>query len=203
MARIETVEQLREIYKPPKGRAVEKVIHRLEKHSLRFLELSPFLVLSTLGEDGIADVSPRGEGPGFVQVLDDTTIAIPDRPGNNRIDTMRNIVANGEVGKIFFIPGVSEVLRINGDAEIRDDDDLRARFEVNGKLPATVIVIEIREIFLHCAKAIMRAALWDTETRIDRAQLPTMGQMLNDQTRANDPVESQAEMERRHEAVLY
>ena len=203
MARIETIEQLRAIYRQPKGRAALKVIPRLEQHSRRMIELSPFLVLSTTGADGIADVSPRGDAPGFAKVLDDLTVAIPDRRGNNRIDSMTNILANPAVGTIFFIPGVDEVLRINGDAEIRDDAELCAMFAVDGKLPAAVIVIRVREIFLHCAKAIMRAGLWKPDSRVERSILPTIGEMINDQVGTTDPVVSQAEVERQYARQLY
>ncbi|MGY9004261.1 MAG: pyridoxamine 5'-phosphate oxidase family protein, partial [Rhodospirillales bacterium] len=114
MARIESVEQLREIYKPSTGRAAVKVLTKLEKHSRQFIDLSPFLVMSSMGTDGIADISPRGEAPGFVQILDDMTVAIPDRPGNNRLDTFTNILSNPAVGLIFFIPGIDEILRLQG-----------------------------------------------------------------------------------------
>lgn len=203
MARIESIEKLREIYRQPKGLAATKVISRFEKHSRQMVELSPFMVISTMGEDGIADVSPRGDGPGFVKVLDDQTIAIPDRPGNNRLDTLTNILANPSVGTIFFVPGVSEVLRINGQAEIRDDADLRAKFEMRGKLPASVLVVHVREIYLHCAKAIMRSGLWKPEVQVDRSLLPTIGQMIVDQVGGDRPTDSQAEVERQYEKVLY
>jgi len=117
MSRIETVEQLRTIYRQPKALAAKKVISRLERHSKRVIGLSPFLVISTMRSDGVADVSPRGDGPGFVQVIDDNTIAMPDRPGNNHLDTLTNILSNRAVDTIFFVPGVGEVLRINGDAK--------------------------------------------------------------------------------------
>lgn len=203
MSRIETVEQLRTIYRQPKELAAKKVIPRLEKHSKHLIELSPFLVISTMGDDGIADVSPRGDAPGFVQVIDDETMAIPDRPGNNRLDTLSNILANPSVGTIFFVPGIDEVLRINGNAEIRDDEDLRQRFEVKGKLPASVILIKTKEIYLHCAKAIMRAGLWDASAQVDRKTLPTIGQMIVDQVGGNRPTESHDDVKRAYEKVLY
>lgn len=203
MSRIETIERLREIYRQPKGRAAEKVIQRLERHTRQFIEMSPFLVISTTGEDGIADVSPRGDGPGFVKIIDDETIAIPDRPGNNRLDTLTNILSNPAVGTIFFVPGIDEVLRINGTAEIRDDIELLEQFEMRGKLPATVLVIKAREIYLHCAKAIMRSGLWKPEARVERSVLPTIGQMIADQIGGERPVESHADVERSYEKVLY
>ncbi|MBT7487090.1 MAG: pyridoxamine 5'-phosphate oxidase family protein [Rhodospirillales bacterium] len=203
MAKIETIEQLRKIYKPVVGRAAEKVLYGLEKYSRQFIELSPFLVISSMGTDGVADISPRGEKPGFVQILDDLTVAIPDRPGNNRIDTFTNILSNPAVGLIFLIPGMNEVLRLQGDAEIRDDEDLMARFEVNGKLPRAVVVVKLREVYLHCAKAIMRSELWEDSNKIDRTIMPSMGQMLKEQIGSPGPAETQEEMVARHYTQLY
>jgi len=203
MAKIETIEQLRKIYKPAVGRAAEKVLYGLEKYSRQFIELSPFLVISSMGTDGVADISPRGEKPGFVKILDDKTVAIPDRPGNNRIDTFTNILSNPAVGLIFLIPGMNEVLRLQGDAEIRDDEDLMARFEVNGKLPRAVVVVKLREVYLHCAKAIMRSELWEDSNKIDRTIKPSMGQMLKEQIGSPGPAETQEEMVARHYTQLY
>ena len=203
MAKIETIEQLRKIYKPAVGRAAEKVLYGLEKYSRQFIELSPFLVISSMGTDGVTDISPRGEKPGFVKILDDKTVAIPDRPGNNRIDTFTNILSNPAVGLIFLIPGMNEVLRLQGDAEIRDDEDLMARFEVNGKLPRAVVVVKLREVYLHCAKAIMRSELWEDSNKIDRTIMPSMGQMLKEQIGSPGPAETQEEMVARHYTQLY
>ena len=203
MARIETMAELRNHYVAAKGRAVDKELQRLEKHSRRLIELSPFLILGTMGADGLTDVSPSGEAPGFVQVIDDETVAIPDRPGNNRLDTLGNILGNPAVALIFLIPGMDEVLRINGFAEIRDDDDLRQRFAVKGKLPATVLVVKIKQLYLHCPKAIMRAGLWDAATHIDRKSLPTLGRMIADQIDSAAPTEGQEEMVQRYKTQLY
>ena len=203
MARIESVEQLREIYKPSTGRAALKVLTKLEKHSRQFIDLSPFLVMSSMGTDGIADISPRGEAPGFVQILDDMTVAIPDRPGNNRLDTFTNILSNPAVGLIFFIPGVDEILRLQGDAELRDDENLKVKFEVKGKRPAAVVVVKLREVYLHCAKAIMRAELWEEASKIDRSLLPSMGQIMKEQIGSVGPAETQEEMVARNKEVLY
>jgi uncharacterized protein len=203
MARIETDEQLRKIYKHATGRATQKVIYELEKYSRQFIELSPFLIISSMGTDGVADISPRGEKPGFVQILDDTTVAIPDRPGNNRMDTFTNIMSNPAVGLIFLIPGMNEVLRLQGDAELRDDEDLRAKFEVNGKLPAAVIVVKLKQVYLHCAKAIMRSELWEESNKIDRSIMPSMGQMLKEQIGSPGHAETQEEMVARHYTQLY
>ncbi len=203
MARIETVDELRRLYKQPSGRAVDKVMSRLEPHSVRFIGLSPFVVLSTQGSDGAADITPRGENPGFVQVIDDTTLALPDRPGNNRLDSMTNLLENPAVGLMFMIPGVDEVLRIHGTAQIRDDAELTERFAVDGKTPVTILLIHIQESYLHCAKAILRSDIWNPENRIDRATLPSMGQMIKDQVGSTEPAEDQDDMIKRYREVLY
>lgn len=203
MARIETEARLREIYTQPTGRAVTKVFHRLEEQSRRFISLSPFVMIATQGPGG-ADVSPKGDLPGFVRVLDDVTVAIPDRPGNNRLDGFENILANPAVGLIFLIPGINETFRINGTGEIRDDADLLARFEVSGKLPKTCLVVTVQEAFMHCAKALMRSRLWDPEARVPRDALPTAAEMMRaqtgDQTIADETTEAAAE---RYRKVLY
>jgi hypothetical protein len=203
MPRIETLDALRRIYKEPIGRAVVKAIPRLDRHCRRFIELSPFLVIASGDGKGAMDASPRGEQPGFVQVLDDRTLAIPDRPGNNRLDTFANILVNPAAGLIFFIPGVEETLRISGTAEIRDDEALVAHFEVGGKRPATVLVVRLGEAYLHCAKALMRSRLWSDDVRVDRSVLPSMGQMLKDQIGLAEEPESQEVMRERYFDQLY
>lgn len=203
MAQIKTTEQLRQIYKRPKGRPLEKVIYRLEKHSRNFIAHSPFLIIGSIRKDGLGDVTPRGESPGFVKIIDDTTLAIPDRPGNNRLDTLTNILKHPSIGLVFLIPGVNETLRINGAAEIRDDDDLRELFIVNNRLPATVLLLKVNEIYLHCAKALMRSKLWDEDAKIDRSQFPAMGQMINDQINSDKPIESENDMIVRYKDMLY
>jgi len=203
MAKIETPDALREIYGHAKGRAVTKQLDCLDVHCRRFIELSPFLVLATARADGLGDASPKGDHPGFVQVLDDKTLAIPDRPGNNRLDSMENLLVNPSVGLIFFIPGVDETLRINGTAEIRDDTDLVSRFEIEGKTPKTVLVINVAEAYLHCAKALMRSKLWSPDSQAEERPLPGCGQMIKDQTGAKEPAESHDDMVRRYRKILY
>ncbi len=203
MAKIENEEGLRRIYKQPNERAAEKEIDHLDAHCKRIIELSPFLVLSTQGADGLGDVSPKGDAPGFVAVLDDRTIAIPDRLGNNRLDGLRNITANPAVGVMFLVPGIGETLRVNGHAEIRDDAELLARFEVNGKPPATVTLVHIKEVFFHCAKAIMRSKLWQEDYKVDRSVLPSVGEIIRDQRGGEGHAETQAEMEIYYEKNLY
>jgi PPOX class probable FMN-dependent enzyme len=204
MSVITTLDDLRTRYRTATGRAVQKVLGRLEKNARHFISLSPFLIIGSSSDEGPADVSPRGESPGFVHVLDETHIAIPDRPGNNRLDTFENILRNPDVALIFLIPGVDETLRINGKAEIRDDESLLERFEVNGKRPVTVLVVTVEAVYLHCAKALMRSALWLPETLVDRRELPTMGQMINEQIGENRATaETQEAMAERYRNVLY
>lgn len=203
MARITSIEDLRRRYGEPHERAVLKETTRLHRHHVRFIELSPFFAISSTGPDGRGDVSPRGEKPGFVHVLDDVTLAIPDRPGNNRIDTLGNIVTNPNVGLMFLLPGVNEILRVNGEAELRDDAALMERFIVNGKPPRLVIVVNVKQAYLHCAKALMRSALWDQGTLVPRSVLPSMGEMLRDQIGPQIQAESEAAAVERYKTQLY
>ena len=183
---IASVAKLRECYpKLPNERARRKALDGLDTHMRNFIARAPFLCLGTSSEQG-ADVTPRGDRPGFVHVLDDTTILVPDWPGNNRLDTLTNIVLNPRVGLLLFIPGVDETLRINGVAEVTTDPDLVRRWDVNGKHPKSVLKVTVQQAFLHCAKALIRSHLWGSEYRIDRKELPSYGQILKDQTGVAD-----------------
>src|SRR5215831_8100039 len=183
---------LRELYPPPIERARLKVLHRLDQHCTNFIARSPFLCLGTASERG-ADVAPRGDEPGFVHILDDTTLAIPDWPGNNRLDSSSNILVNPQVGLLFLIPGVQETLRVNGTAEITTRPELLARWERNGKRPKAALVIKVKEAFLHCGKALIRARLWEDDYKIQRSQLPPYGQMLKDQIETTETAEQMQE----------
>ena len=174
-----------------------KVQPTLDVHMRNFIALSPFVCLGSSSADG-ADVTPRGDQPGFVHVLDDGTLLIPDWPGNNRLDTLMNIEANPNVGLLFLIPGFSESLRVNGVAEISLDPALLERWNVNGKHPRSVLRVTVREAFLHCAKAFMRSRLWDEASKVDRDRLPTLGQMIGDQTGIAGPVETREQMIKRY-----
>jgi len=179
---------LREHYAPPIERARLKTLRKLDRHCRRFIELSPLLCLGTSGDGGL-DVSPRGDRPGFVRILDESTLAIPDWPGNNRLDSMTNILANPGVGLLFLIPGVDETLRVNGAAAVTTDPGLLAHWEVNGKRPKSALLITVREAFLHCGKALIRSRLWQPDYRIDRGELPSYGRMLKDQIEIGDTAE--------------
>jgi uncharacterized protein len=181
-------EELRQRYGEPIERARLKVLRRLDGHCRKFISLSPFVCVGTSSQTG-ADVSPRGDRPGFVHVLDDVTLALPDWPGNNRIDSLTNIVSNPRVGMLFLIPGVDETLRINGTAELTMDSTILARWESNGKLPKSALLITMEEAFLHCGKALIRARLWHDDYRIDRSELPSYGRMLKDQIEISDTAE--------------
>jgi PPOX class probable FMN-dependent enzyme len=202
MTRIDSHETLRALYGPAGERSRLKQMPRLDRHCRRFIELSPFVLLATSGADGLSDVTPRGDQPGFVIAPDDETLLIPDRPGNNRLDSLLNILDRPGVGLLFLIPGVDETLRVNGLAEIRDDEDLRAQFIVDAKMPKTVLKVAIREAYLHCAKAFMRSKLWDASAQISRDTLPSMGQMLKDQLNWAT-AETQDEMLVRYRQTLY
>ena len=162
--------------------AVAKTRPALDQYSRQFIALSPFLVISTADASGRADLSPRGDPPGFVHVIDDFTILSPDRPGNNRLDTMSNIVANPNVGCLFFIPGFEDTLRLNGRARITEDAALLRHCIVNGKPPKVGILLSVEVVFMHCAKALKRSKLWQPDYRQDRAQLPSIARIILAQT---------------------
>jgi PPOX class probable FMN-dependent enzyme len=172
---------LREIIDEPMALAATKEMPALDKHCRRFIELSPFLCLSSMSASGKADVSPRGDPPGFVKVLDEKTVLIPDRKGNRRLDTMRNILEQPSVAVIFFVPGIEETLRLNGKASITRNPALLEDMAVQGQAPALGIRIEIDTVFFHCAKALKRSRLWEPETRIERGDFPRYGQIIKDQ----------------------
>lgn len=203
MGKITSTSALRDIYALPGDRAVRKQLSALDKHCMAFIAKSPFLLLATRGEDGLLDVSPRGDHPGFVTIEGPHSLILPDRPGNNRLDSLQNIVAHPEVALIFLLPGVDETLRVNGRAELRDDPDLLEAHAAKGKLPKTVTRVTVEQAYLHCAKALMRSALWDPEGRIDRSEFPSMGQMLKDQIRQEGPAETQEEMVERYRETMY
>jgi PPOX class probable FMN-dependent enzyme len=181
---------LRGLVGPKKPVAVKKQMTRLDGHCRRFIALSPFLCIGTMGPDGGADVSPRGDPPGFVRVVDDRTIVIPDRPGNRRVDSMTSILSNPAVGLLFFVPGVDETLRVNGRARLLTDPEVLARMAVDGRVPTLAIQVEIDEVFFHCGKALMRARLWDPARQIDRKEFPSMGRLMHDQTESGLPPEA-------------
>jgi uncharacterized protein len=181
--RITDVETLEKLYGAPSGAAVEKEVDYLHPHYQRLIAASPFFVLATGGPDGM-DASPRGDAPGFVVVEDEKTLLIPDRRGNNRVDSLRNIIASPRVALLFLIPGVGETLRVNGRAEISTDPALIERFSVAGRLPRSVLVVRVDTVFFQCARALFRSKLWDPSQHIERSSLPSLGTIVSDVTHA-------------------
>lgn len=200
--KIENENQLRELYVSPKGRARDKVFTNLDRHAKNFISKSPFIVLSTCDKTGKMDASPRGGCPGFVHVINNQEIIVPDAKGNNRIDSLINITETGRVGMLFLIPGVDETLRLNGNAYITRDEKYLDMFPNEHIPPKSCIVIKVEEVFLHCAKALMRSKLWNDDSKIERNELPSMGQMLTDQLGGDGVLETQEEMVKRYQKDL-
>lgn len=187
--RITDAATLENLYGKPAGAAVAKEVDYLHPHYQRMIAASPFVVLATSGPGGV-DTSPRGDAPGFVAVEDEKTLLLPDRPGNNRIDSLRNILADPHVALLFLIPGIGETLRVNGRAAISIDPTLLERFKVNGKLPRSVLVIAVDTVFFQCSRAIFRSKLWDPAQQIERSSLPSLGRMVADISRSGFDAES-------------
>ncbi len=195
--------ELREVYRPPAPRAAQKVLDHLDVHSRNFITLSPFCVLSSSNADGQADASPRGDPPGFVKVLDEKTLLLPDRPGNNQVDSLQNIVDNPGVGLLFFVPGMNETLRVKGKAEITTDAELLEPLTVAGKAPLSGLKVTVDEAFLHCGRALIRGRIWDADAQIDRKSYPTYGQVLADQIAGADAREIDADEDEANRERLY
>jgi PPOX class probable FMN-dependent enzyme len=189
---------LRQHYPWPSERALRKQLDRLDTHCRHFIERAPFLVLASYSSDGRADASPRGGDPGFVRCQDAHQLLIPDAPGNQRLDSLSNIIQTGQLGLLFMIPGVDETLRVNGKARVSADPSLLAAFAGLRHAPRSLIVVRVQEAYLHCAKALMRSHLWRHEHHIDRASFPSMGEMLRDQTGMTGTVETQEAMLKRY-----
>ena len=176
--------QLRIMYEKPGDLAVKKVLSELDQHLRDFINLSPFLVLSTVRSDGYCDASPRGDAPGFVRILDDNNLFLPDRPGNNRLDSLTNILSNPGIGLLFMVPGLEETLRVNGKAHIVSDISLLKPSTVHGKMPKSGIQIIINECYIHCGKSLRRSKIWNSETHIKKGGYPSIGKILVDQNAA-------------------
>jgi uncharacterized protein len=198
-------QELRDMLGMPASRSVLKERPALDEHFRAYIALSPFLLMATSGVDGTCDVSPKGDAPGFVLVLDDRHIVIPDRPGNKRFDGMKNLLANPHVGLIFLVPGRQETLRINGRAWITRDPELLARCVAQGKTPQLAIGVEVEQCFLHCAKAFLRSRLWMQAAWPAPEALASMAQVLHDQIKPEGITvqEYECEMEERNQKQLY
>jgi PPOX class probable FMN-dependent enzyme len=202
MTDIATESALRALYAAPGERALRKQLDRLDAHCRRFIELAPFLVLASTDGEGRTDASPRGGPPGFVKVLDEKTLLIPDSKGNNRLDSLANLLRAPGVGLLFLVPGVDETLRVNGRAAVSTDAALIDRCDTGRNRPRLVLRVAVEEAYLHCAKALMRARLWDPAARNERSVLPSMNQMLKDQIGQDGEPESEASMRARYQADL-
>ena len=190
------------IYPKPTPRVIAKARPELDAHAKKFIAMSPFCVLATSGSDASVDASPRGGNPGFVHVAGPNLLLMPDRSGNNRIDSFRNIVeGSGFVQLIFFVPGIDETLRVGGTGRLSAEPDLLASMEEFGKLPRAVLSIAVREAYFHCGKALMRAGLWSPEARVERSGFPSISQVIHDQTRLGEP-EPQDVVEARYRTQL-
>ena len=200
---VTTMQQLEQLYGEKVPTSVIKEIDHINDGYRKLIEAAPFVAIATSGPEGL-DCSPKGDPAGFVRILDDKTLAIPDRPGNNRIDGFRNIVRDPRIALLFLIPGVGETLRVNGRASISVDPALMQSFAINGKLPRSVLVVHIETIFFHCAKAIVRSKLWDEATKIDRKSLPSTGAIIAELSQGKLGGEQyDRELPERHKAQLY
>jgi len=185
---------LRELFPATHDLAIQKCQDTLDKHARAFILQSPFLCLGTQDLGGKADVSPRGDPAGFVKILDSRTLAIPDRPGNNRLDSLVNILANPSVGLLFIIPGIDDTLRVNGQASLVVDPELLDSMRVNERAPKVAIVVRVDSVFMHCAKAFRRSRLWDPDRFQDPGERPSLVQIIMDQT--SGPPDDQTELRR-------
>src|SRR5471030_881346 len=176
------------IYPNPSPRVIAKARPEIDAHAKKFIGMSPFCVMATSGSDGSVDASPRGGNPGFVHVVGPNQLLLPDRSGNNRIDSFRNIVeGSGFVQLIFFVPGIDETLRVGGKGKLSAEPDLLASMEEFGKLPRAVLRIDVHEAYFHCGKALMRSRLWAQDARVERAVMPSIAEVIYDQTSLGEP----------------
>lgn len=190
------------IYPEPKPRTIAKARPSIDAHARKFISMSPFCVLATSGADGSVDASPRGGNPGFVQVESPNLLLMPDRSGNNRIDSFKNIVdGSGFVHVLFFVPGIDETLRVGGKSTVTVDPRLLASMVEFGKPPRAILRIAVQEAYFHCGKALMRAKLWSHQGRVERTAFPSLSEVLHDQTSLGEP-ESQAVVEARYQTQL-
>jgi hypothetical protein len=199
---ITTLHALRAVYEQPVARVLRKDVGCIDEHIGRFIELSPFMVMASGNLDNRLDASPRGGSPGFVKILDRHNLLVPDSAGNNRLDTLENILTSPQVGLLFMIPGVEEMARVNGQASLRTDAPWLDLCSDDKRRPKLVLHIKVQEAYLHCAKAVMRSQIWDQQAQIDRSILPSMGEMLKAQLNLEGPPESREEMRKRYLPIL-
>jgi PPOX class probable FMN-dependent enzyme len=200
---VDDAEQLRSLVGEVHPLAERKVLDRLDRYCRDFIALSPFLVLATADAEGRADASPRGDGPGFVQVLDEKTLLIPDRRGNNRVDSYGNVLSAPGVGLIFFVPGINETLRVNGQARMTTEPALLQPLAMQDKVPKLGLIVAVEEAFFHCGKALIRSKLWAPEAQVERESFPTLGRIVAEQTKAITVAEAEANMTEGYRTRLY
>lgn len=203
MNEIADPDELRSHFGTVNSLAEAKVLRKLDDYCRRFIAISPFLVLATADGDGGADASPRGDGPGFVAVLDEVTLLVPDRPGNRRVDSFHNILAHPGVGMLFFVPGLPETLRVNGTARLVTDPALLEPLAAHGRVPVTGLLIHVEEAFFHCGKSIIRSKLWDKSIQVARSEFPSLGLIIADQTRAIEAAKADVFIEEAYRTTLY
>jgi hypothetical protein len=194
---------LRDIYPAPSGIVVDKQLDRIDRHAAHFIARSPFVVVATADAEGRCDASPRGDAPGFVTVADERTLLLPDRLGNNRVDSMCNLASNPHLGLLFMIPGILETLRVNGRAELTTDAETLSRLSAQGKAPKSALVIAVEEVFFHCGKAMKRSELWNPERHAKPGEIPSLGRIIADQVRGVDVAEAEARIETAYRERLY
>jgi PPOX class probable FMN-dependent enzyme len=190
-------------YGAPSEMSLAKELTRLDKHCRAFIALSPFVVLASSDAQGRCDSTPRGDAPGFVAVLDDVTLAIPDRSGNKRVDTMLNVMDNPRLGALFLVPGINETLRVNGRVRISLEPALLASMAVNGKLPNAITLLAVEEVYFQCAKALLRSDLWNPEKRVPRGTFPSLGRVLADQIKGTEAERLEQAIDERYRNALY
>jgi len=199
----DAMDDLRSLYPAPSALAVAKQLDRLDPHAIAFIARSPFLVMATADAEGGCDASPRGDAPGFVAVPDAKRLLIPDRPGNNRVDSLSNLAANPRIGLLFFVPGVIETLRVNGRAAFTTDATLLACLAVDGRPPRSALEVTVEEVFFHCGKALKRSALWDPSRHAAPGEVPSLGRILSDQTGKIGVQEAEARVAHGYANTLY
>ncbi len=203
MDTVPSKEAIRDLYGKVSPLAANKTLTYLDRHAKAFIALSPFMVIASADASGNCDATPRGDAPGFVAVLDDKTLLIPDRRGNNRVDTLLNIAANPRIGLLFMVPGFGETLRVNGRVSITTDPALLEGHSAGGKVPTSAILLHVDEMFFHCAKAMIRSELWNPERQQDRKTFPSLGRIIADQVAGVDAAAAEAGIDDAYRTRLY
>ncbi len=202
MNEITNPKDVRALYGEPSDLVQKKVLNRLDGHCQHFIRLSPFVVIASCDDSG-ADATPRGDAPGFVAILDDRRLLIPDRRGNNRIDTLLNVARNPQIGLLFLVPGINETLRVNGTGRITTDQALLEPLAVQGKVPTSALEVEVREAFFHCGKAMIRSRLWQEDAKVERKSFPSLGRIVADQIAGIDVEAAEKNLEEAYRSRLY